>query len=92
VLTQATAGTSNLVPCGLEPGLTEIFVRAMFDQCEMKQKIQVQCGVNSFPPNIPLNYQLLFGAHLPLMIRILETSAQATNTCLLPKCRGIHSV
>jgi len=60
-----------VLPCGLEPGLTEILAGYLLESTDEVQSLRICCGGIVMPrPTNPLGYKRLFGAsHLPLARR-----------------------
>lgn len=58
-----------LLPCGLEPGLTEILARHTAEKLDKVMSLQVRCGGIPTLPEPPLHYKILFGTHLPVQMR-----------------------
>ncbi|MDF0522870.1 saccharopine dehydrogenase C-terminal domain-containing protein [Bradyrhizobium yuanmingense] len=62
---------ATVLPCGLEPGLTEILAGYLLESTEQVQSLRICCGGIVVPrPANPLGYKRLFGtSHLPLAKR-----------------------
>jgi len=58
-----------LLPCGLEPGLTEILARHAVLQIDNATGLHIRCGGIPVNPTPPLGYKILFGRSLPIALR-----------------------
>lgn len=58
-----------LLPCGLEPGLTEILARDLASNLDEVNEVAIRCGGIPVTPVPPLGYKLLFDDRLPVAMR-----------------------
>jgi lysine 6-dehydrogenase len=58
-----------LLPCGLEPGLTEILARDLASDLDEVTEVAIRCGGIPVTPIPPLGYKLLFDDRLPVTMR-----------------------
>ncbi len=58
-----------LLPCGLEPGLTEILARDLASGLDEVTEVAIRCGGIPVTPVPPLGYKLLFDDRLPVTMR-----------------------
>lgn len=58
-----------LLPCGLEPGLTEILARDLASHLDEVTEVAIRCGGIPVVPVPPLGYKLLFDDRLPVTMR-----------------------
>ncbi|MDV7430179.1 saccharopine dehydrogenase C-terminal domain-containing protein [Acinetobacter baumannii] len=58
-----------LLPCGLEPGLTEILARDLASRLDEVTEVSIRCGGIPIVPVPPLGYKLLFDDRLPVTMR-----------------------
>lgn len=59
----------TLLPCGLEPGLTEILARDLASRLDEVTEVAIRCGGIPVTPVPPLGYKLLFDDRLPVTMR-----------------------
>ncbi len=86
------AGILVIPGCGVEPGLTEIWVRHLAEQLDRVDELHIQCGGIPTTPTGPLGYKIVFGGRrLPLRpypAAVVENGKLTT----VPRYSGVESV